>query len=57
MLIKKNYIKRGGNVEKKKIYKEGRQSWPKKKYIKRGDNVDKKKLYKEGRQCWQKKTI
>ena len=47
-------------LTQKKLYKEGRQFWPKKNYIRkrdnvdqkklrRGDNVDqKKKLYKEG---------
>ena len=39
MLTKKNYIRRGDNVDQQKNY------------IRRGDNVDKKKLYKEGRQC------
>ena len=39
MLTKKNYIRRGDNVEQQENY------------IRRGDNVDKKKLYKEGRQC------
>jgi hypothetical protein len=30
MLTKKNYIKRGDNVDQKKLYKEGRQCRPKK---------------------------
>ena len=30
MLTKKNYIRRGDNVDKKKLYKEGRQCRPKK---------------------------
>jgi hypothetical protein len=42
MLTKKNYIKRGDNVDQKKLYKEGRQCWPTKNYVRRGDNVDKK---------------
>ena len=41
MLTKKNYIRRGDNVDKK-TKKEGRQCWQ-------------KKLYKEGRQCRPKK--
>ena len=45
MLTKKNYIRRGDNVDKKKLYKEGRQclTTTKKLYIRRGDNVDTKK--------------
>jgi hypothetical protein len=37
MLTKKNYIRRGDNVDKKN-------------YARRGDNVDQKN-YKDGRQC------
>ena len=59
MLTKKNYIRRGDNVDQQKLYKEGRQclTTTKKLYIRKWDNVDKKKLYKEGRQCWPKKNI
>ena len=47
MLTKNKYIRRGDNVDQKKIYKEGRQclTTTKKLYIRRGDNVDQKKLY------------
>ena len=40
MLTKKNYIRRGDNVDQKKLYKEGRQCL-----------TTTNKLYKEGRQC------
>jgi hypothetical protein len=45
MLTKKNYIKRGDNVEqRKKIYNVDQKKTKKEG---RGDNVDQKKLYKE----------
>jgi hypothetical protein len=46
-LTNKNYIKRGDNVDQKKIYKEGRQC-RQKNYIRRGDNVDKKIYIRRG---------
>ena len=43
MLTKKNYIRRGDNVDQQKLYKEGRQCWQKKLYKEGRDNVDPKK--------------
>ena len=44
-------------LTQKKLYKEGRQFWPKKNYIRKGDNVDQKKLRRRGDNVDQKKTI
>ena len=44
-------------LTKKKLYKEGRQCWPKKKLRGGGETIlTQKKLYKERRQYWPKKT-